>query len=207
MPSPCLLSSKSGVKQVATFCTEGFAQGPNIPTIRYVTRLCRRSPVMALEKEDAYVSIATLDKLYNLHLGHSLNASISKLEVRDARVHCPNCMSTTQFTLAISPASTAQAIPSTTSCRAITLPASDFCYNEAIFVSCDRFNLREDAAIDTLLIGKAEAPNTKENHGGHESGSCCCQSQSLPCSGLCTGGHCYLLLGHQPAAWGLHYHH
>jgi hypothetical protein len=99
---------------------------------------------MAVDTQDAYGSVTTLDRLYHLQTGHSLKAPISELEMRATRVHCPNgaywytwtTMSRTLFTVATSTASTASGLflYHLTVGQRIPLPASDSCSNEAIFI-------------------------------------------------------------------------
>jgi hypothetical protein len=85
------LSSRAGLKQVATFQTVGITAGRNDPTVRYVTRLYKTTTIMAVDNQASYNSVATLDRLYYLHPGHSLKTPISEVEVRGTRVHCPSC--------------------------------------------------------------------------------------------------------------------
>jgi hypothetical protein len=85
------LSSPAGLKQVTTFRTVGIKAGRNGPTVQYVTRLYKTTTIIAIDNQASYNSVATLDRLYYLHPGHSLSTPISEVEVRGTRVHCPSC--------------------------------------------------------------------------------------------------------------------
>jgi hypothetical protein len=117
------LSSRAGLQQVATFRTVAISRGRNGPTIRYVARLYRKTPVLALSRTNYFLSVATPDRFYHLHPGHNLLFPISEQEVRGTRVPCNTCAilvhlhmtcSTRPLSLALSPASMTMGGDSTT---------------------------------------------------------------------------------------------
>jgi hypothetical protein len=85
------LSSRAGLQQVATFRTVGVSRGRDGPIIRYVARLYRKTPVLAINRSNLHISMATPDRLYYLHLGHNLLLPISEQEVRGTRFRCGTC--------------------------------------------------------------------------------------------------------------------
>jgi hypothetical protein len=76
------LSSRAGLQQVATFRTVGISKGRDGPIIRYVARLYRKTPVLAVSRTNLILSVATPDRLYHLHPGHNLLLPISEQEIR-----------------------------------------------------------------------------------------------------------------------------
>jgi hypothetical protein len=76
------LSSRAGLQQVATFRTVGISKGRDGSIIRYVARLYRKTPVLAVTRTNLILSVSTPDRLYHLHPGHNLLFPISEQEVR-----------------------------------------------------------------------------------------------------------------------------
>jgi hypothetical protein len=90
------------------------------------------------------MNLATLDKLYHLHPGHSLIAPISELEVRGTRVYCSSCailvyVDTDTYHVAVPGSLTCEHVTGTATSnlpmgQAVHLQAKDTCSNEAIYV-------------------------------------------------------------------------
>jgi hypothetical protein len=63
------LSSRAGLQQVATFRTVGISKGRDGPVMKYVARLYRRTPILAVTRTSLVLSVSTPDRLYHLHPG------------------------------------------------------------------------------------------------------------------------------------------
>jgi hypothetical protein len=118
------LSSRAGLKQVATFRTVGITAGRGGPTVRYVMRLYKATTIMAIDKRPTYNSVATLDRLYTTSTPATASRSPSarwKSVAPESTAHPAPSLSmsmttsTRQSNLATCPASTLPGEWSTTS--------------------------------------------------------------------------------------------
>jgi ribosomal 50S subunit-associated protein YjgA (DUF615 family) len=172
------LSSRAGLKQVATFRTVGITAGRGGPTVRYVTRLYKATTIMAIDKRPTYNSVATLDRLYYLHPGHSLQVPISEMEVRGTRVHCPSCAIVVYVNdhlyQAVQPGhmscqhAAGGVVYNLTMGQSIYLMEGDTCSNEAVYIGKSLLRLQEyridstgDSTTDALLARKTSSPDTE----------------------------------------------
>jgi ribosomal 50S subunit-associated protein YjgA (DUF615 family) len=172
------LSSRAGLKQVATFRTVGITAGRGGPTVRYVTRLYKATTIMATDRRPTYNSVATLDRLYYLHPGHSLQAPISEMEVRGTRVHCPSCAIVVYVNehlyQAVQPGHIScqhvdgGVVYNLTMGQSLYLMEGDTCSNEAVYIGKSLLRLQEykidstgDSATDALLARKTSSPDTE----------------------------------------------
>jgi hypothetical protein len=80
---PLYLSSNTGLQQVATFRPVGISPGRNGPSIKYITMVYKKTPVMAIHQQETYTSMANLNMLYYLQPGHSLAFSIVRWRAQE----------------------------------------------------------------------------------------------------------------------------
>jgi hypothetical protein len=171
------LSSRAGLQQVATFRTVGITRGHDGPILKYVARLYRRTPVLAVTWTNLILSVSTPDRLYHLHPGHNLLHPISEQEVRGTRVPCGTCAilvhlhdllyQTSQPGSLTCQHTEGRRFYNLTAGQTLQLTLSDSCSNEAIYIGKIQLRLQEfniDSAgekeVDTLLIRKTTDPET-----------------------------------------------
>jgi hypothetical protein len=171
------LSSRAGLQQVATFRTVGITGGRDGPILKYVARLYRKTPVLAVTRTSLILSVSTPDRYYHLHPGHNLQYPISEQEVRGTRVPCATCAILVHLHDLLY--QTAQ--PGSLSCQhtegrrfynltagqTLQLIPTDSCSNEAIYIGITHLRLQEfnvdstgEKEVDTLLIRKTTDPET-----------------------------------------------
>jgi hypothetical protein len=171
------LSSRAGLQQVATFRTVGVTKGRDGPIIRYVARLYRKTPVLAVTRTNLILSVSTPDRLYHLHPGHNLLFPISEQEVRGTRVPCDTCATlvhlhdllyqTSQPGSLTCQHAEGRRFYNLTAGQTLQLSLTDSCSNEAIYIGTVHLRLQEfniDSAgekeVDTLLLRKTSDPDT-----------------------------------------------
>jgi hypothetical protein len=171
------LSSRAGLQQVATFRTAGISKGRDGPVIKYVARLYRRTPVLAVSRTNLILNVATPDRLYHLHPGHNLLFPISEQEVRGTRVPCYTCavlvhLHDLLYQTSQTGSLTCQHVEgrryyNLTAGQTVQLTPSDSCSNKAIYIGKVHLRLQEfsiDSAgekeVDTLLLRKTADPDT-----------------------------------------------
>jgi hypothetical protein len=171
------LSSRAGLQQVATFRTVGISKGRDGPIMKYVARLYRRTPILAVTRTNLVLSVSTPDRLYHLHPGHNLLLPISEQEVRGTRVPCATCAILVHLHDLLYQTSqpgflTCQHIEgrrfyNLTAGQTLQLTLSDSCSNEAIYIDKTHLRLQEfnidssgEKEMDTLLFWKTTDPET-----------------------------------------------
>jgi hypothetical protein len=170
------LSSRAGLTQVATFRTVGLLPGKSGPSIRYVTRLYRTTTVMAIDNQDTFTSVATLDQLYYLHPGHGLTTPVTEMEVRGTKLQCPTCAIVVHIHdyqyLTVHPGHLSCQLAggrvhyNLTGGQLITLTSLDSCNNDAMYLGRSILRLQEltidstnDQSMDALLTRKTTEPD------------------------------------------------
>jgi hypothetical protein len=146
------LSSRAGLQQVATFRMVGISKGRDGPIIRYVARLYRRTPVLALSRTNLLLSVATLDRLYHLHPGHNLHDLLYQTS-QPGSLTCQHDDGRRFYNLTMG--------------QTLQLTPSDSCTNEAVYIGKAHLRLQEfnidstgEKEVDTLLLRKTADPDT-----------------------------------------------
>jgi hypothetical protein len=85
------LSSKAGLKSVASFSVLSVSDSEVGPSVGFLSRIYREVPVQKMVEAGPYFTLETAASIYLMHRGHDLIAPISELEVRATYIPCPEC--------------------------------------------------------------------------------------------------------------------
>jgi hypothetical protein len=87
------LSSRSGLGHVGAFKAVNCSASSSGVLVYYMSRLYRTSAVVTVENspDSSYMTLATPDRFYYLHPGHTLRSPITEQDVRGTRTTCSDC--------------------------------------------------------------------------------------------------------------------